>query len=192
VPWAQEHSGHVLGWLALARGVPHPFPPVMDIPAPSWLHLRKTHPNSTPLVTLWTGYMAGGHELLIVPCASTWRPHATFCVPFPTRPPPPKCICFDHVEQRFHISVNIILQTGLFRFLTLVLQVDISTVEGHTASMWSSGSWVGPENVGSMILRSIVINLQDYTVSLTRRPPTLSNYHSEDHKIILCIIVLAV
>jgi hypothetical protein len=57
--WVEEHSGDVLGRLALARGVPHPFPPVTDIPAPSRLHLKKTHLNRTPLVKLWAGCMGG-------------------------------------------------------------------------------------------------------------------------------------
>jgi len=55
----EESRGGVLDRLALARGVPHPLPPAADIPAPSRLHLKKTHPNNTPLGALWVGCVAG-------------------------------------------------------------------------------------------------------------------------------------
>jgi hypothetical protein len=75
-----EHSGDVLGRVALARGVPHPFPLVMDIPAPSRLHLKKTHPNNTPLVTLWAGFMAARTRVVDLLHATARGDHNPYCV----------------------------------------------------------------------------------------------------------------
>jgi hypothetical protein len=162
IHWIEEHSGDVLGQVALARGVPHPFPPVMDIPAPSRLHLKKTHPNSTPLVTLRAGFM--GRR------TSTVDPLHT-----------------QHVETITHILsldftyVSFVWDSVFtFRYI-LSFRFESSTLWHQSCSwiptLWrnilppSSRTMVYPDSVGSMSFRSVVIHLQYYTVLQTKIPP---------------------
>jgi hypothetical protein len=176
----EEHSGDVLGQVALARGVPHPFPPVMDIPAPSRLHLKKTHPNNTPLVTLWAGFIGGrgrAVDPLHIPACGGHNPYSVIIFH----------VCFGRVGQRFYISVYTYYPSDLSLLVcdtSLVggYQLCTSIFRGHGLP-WQYRQYVPPKSCYPPTRLHGVTN---------QNTPSLNSHHTQELKIMLYAIVFAV